>query len=163
MAPGTCFRLYTETDFESRPEYTDPEIKRTNLAAVVLQMRAFQLGDPSRFPFLEPPDPRAIRDAEKLLEELGALEGRELTDVGRTMARLPIDPRLARMLVAANETRALTELLVITAAMAVSDPRERPVDKQGSADRAHEQWLDERSDFLSFLNLWRWFEEQRQN
>jgi len=161
VAPGVCFRLYTEADFLSRPEYTDPEIKRTNLASVVLSMRAFDLGDPARFPFLEPPDPRMIRDAEKGLQELGALAGNRLTDVGRTMARLPIDPRLARMLVAADRTRALSELLVITAAMAVSDPRERPVDKQGSADRAHEQWLDERSDFLLYLKLWSWFEQQR--
>ena len=161
VAPGTCFRLYTEADYLGRPEYTDPEIKRTNLASVVLSMRAFDLGDPARFPFLEPPDPRMIRDAEKVLQELGALKDDRLTDVGRTMARLPIDPRLARMLVAADRTRALTELLVITAALAVSDPRERPVEKQGSADRAHEQWQDERSDFLAFLNLWRWFEAQR--
>ncbi len=161
VAPGVCFRLYTEADYLGRPEYTDPEIKRTNLAAVVLSMRAFDLGDPARFPFLEPPDPRMIRDAEKMLQELGALTGNRLTDVGRTMARLPIDPRLARMLVAADRTRALSELLVITSALAVSDPRERPVEKQGSADRAHEQWQDERSDFLAFLNLWSWFETQR--
>lgn len=161
VAPGVCLRLYTEADFLGRPEYTDPEIKRTNLASVVLSMRAFDLGDPARFPFLEPPDPRMIRDAEKLLDELGALAGNKLTDVGRKMARLPVDPRLARMLIAADATRALTEVLVVTAAMAVSDPRERPVEKQGSADRAHEQWRDERSDFLGYLNLWSWFEEQR--
>ncbi len=161
VAPGTCFRLYTEADFLGRPEYTDPEIKRTNLASVVLSMRAFDLGNPSSFPFLEPPDPRMIRDAEKLLDELGALQGSKLTDVGRKMARLPVDPRLARMLVEAERTRSLAEVLIITSAMAVSDPRERPVDKQGSADRAHEQWLDERSDFLSYLNLWSWFEKQR--
>jgi ATP-dependent helicase HrpA len=163
VAPGTCFRLYTEADFLARPAYTDPEIRRTNLASVVLQMRAFDLGDPGRFPFLDPPDPRLIRDAEKVLVELGALAGGRLTDVGHTMARIPIDPRLARMLVAADRHRALTELLAITAAMAVSDPRERPVEKQGSADRAHAQWLDPRSDFLGFLNLWRWFTEQREN
>jgi len=163
IAPGICFRLYSRADFESRPEYTDPEIKRTNLASVVLQMRAFDLGDPSRFPFLEPPDPRMIRDAEKVLVELGALEHGRLTDIGRTMARLPVDPRLARMLIAADETRALAEMLIITSAMAVSDPRERPIDKQGSADRAHEQWRDQRSDFLSYLNLWSWSENQRES
>jgi len=162
VAPGTCYRLYTEADYLARPEYTDPEIKRTNLAAVVLQMRAFDLGDPTRFPFLEPPDPRLIRDAEKVLVELGALEAGRLTEVGRIMARLPIDPRLARMLVAADRTRSLSELLVIASAMAVSDPRERPADKPGSADQAHAQWVDERSDFLSYVNLWRWFGEQRQ-
>ncbi len=162
VAPGVCFRLYTEADFLSRPDYTDPEIQRTNLASVVLQMRAFDLGDPGRFPFLDPPDPRMIRDAELQLTELGALQGGRLTEVGRTMARLPIDPRLARMLVAADGTRALAEVLVIVAAMTVSDPRERPLEKQGSADRAHEQWLDPRSDFLVYLNLWQWFEQQRQ-
>ncbi len=161
VAPGICFRLYTETDYLGRPEYTDPEIKRTNLASVVLTMRAFDLGNPNGFPFLEPPDQRMIRDAEKLLDELGALVENKLTDVGRMMARLPVDPRLARMLVAAEGTRALTEVLIITSAMAVSDPRERPVEKQGSADRAHEQWLDKRSDFLGYLNLWSWFEAQR--
>ncbi len=163
VAPGTCYRLYTEADFESRPEYTDPEIMRTNLASVVLQMRAFNLGDPHRFPFLEPPDQRMIRDAEKVLAELGALDGKRLTETGSLMARLPIDPRLARMLVAANDVRSLAELLIICAAMAVADPRERPVEKQGSADKAHEQWLDERSDFLSYLNLWAWFEGKREH
>ena len=163
VAPGICFRLYTQSDFESRPAYTDPEIQRTNLASVVLSMRAFELGDPLRFPFLEPPDPRMIRDAEKVLVELGALKGDQLTETGSVMARLPIDPRLARMLIAAEHTRALTELLVITAAMAVSDPRERPVEKQGSADRAHAQWQDQRSDFLTYLNLWSWFARQRED
>jgi len=163
VAPGTCYRLYTEADYLARPDYTDPEIKRTNLAAVVLQMRAFDLGDPTRFPFLEPPDPRLIRDAEKVLVELGALASGRLTDVGRMMARLPIDPRLARMLVEADRTRSLSEVLVITSAMAVSDPRERPVEKAGSADQAHAQWLDERSDFLAYVNLWRWFGGQREN
>ncbi|MGE0624901.1 MAG: ATP-dependent RNA helicase HrpA [Pseudomonadales bacterium] len=163
VAPGTCYRLYTEADYLSRPDYTDPEIKRTNLAAVVLQMRAFDLGDPTRFPFLEPPDPRLIRDAEKVLQELGALAGGRLTDVGRVMARLPIDPRLARMLIESDRTRSLTELLIITSAMAVSDPRERPVEKAGSADQAHAQWLDERSDFLAYVNLWRWYSGQREN
>jgi len=161
VAPGVCFRLYTEADFESRPEYTDPEIKRTNLASVVLQMLAFDLGDPVNFPFLEPPDPRMIRDAEKVLIELGALEGDRLTEIGAQMARLPIDPRLARMVIAADKTRALAEVLVIASAMAVSDPRERPMEKQGSADRAHEKWLDQRSDFLSYLSLWSWFEAER--
>jgi ATP-dependent helicase HrpA len=161
VAPGICFRLYTEADFDGRPEFTDPEIKRTNLASVVLQMRAFDLGDPVRFPFMEPPDPRLIRDAEKVLAELGALEGDHLTRTGEVMARLPIDPRLARMLVAANETRGLAEVLIITSALAVSDPRERPIEKQGSADRAHEKWLDPRSDFVTLLNIWTWYEGER--
>jgi len=162
IAPGRCYRLYTQADFENRPAYTDPEIKRTNLASVVLQMKAFGLGEPLKFPFLEPPDPRVVRDAEKLLMELGALEGERLTDVGRTMARLPVDPRLARMLIAADQTRALTEVLIIVSALAIQDPRERPVEKQGSADRAHRGWEDRRSDFLAFLNLWQWFERSRQ-
>ncbi|MCB1686260.1 MAG: ATP-dependent RNA helicase HrpA, partial [Pseudomonadales bacterium] len=162
IAPGTCLRLYTREDFESRPAYTDPEIQRTNLAAVVLQMRAFGLGDPKSFPFLEPPDPRAIRDAENLLAELGALTGERLTDLGRMMARIPVDPRLARMLIAADRTRALTEMLVIVSALASADARERPLHKQGSADQAHAQWADQRSDFLTLLRLWNWFEERRQ-
>jgi ATP-dependent helicase HrpA len=161
VAPGVCFRLYTEEDFAARSPYTDPEIKRTNLASVVLQMLAFGLGEPRRFPFLDPPDPRLIGDAEKVLHELGALDGKRLTPVGGQMARLPIDPRLARMIVAAESTRSLSEVLVIASALAVSDPRERPLEKQGSADRAHEKWLDERSDFLGFLNLWNWYEAQR--
>ena len=163
IAPGRCFRLYTQDDFASRPAYTDPEIKRTNLASVVLQMKAFGLGEPLKFPFLEPPDPRAVRDAERLLTELGALTGERLTDTGRTMARLPVDPRLAKMLVAADQTRALTEVLIIVSALAIQDPRERPVEKQGSADRAHESWQDPRSDFLAFHNLWLWFERSRQD
>ncbi|MEQ8990382.1 MAG: ATP-dependent RNA helicase HrpA, partial [Pseudomonadales bacterium] len=162
VAPGVCYRLYDEADYLGRPEYTDPEIRRTNLASVVLSMEAFGLGDPSRFPFLDPPDPGAVRDARRLLEELTALDGRGLTAVGRTMARLPVDPRLARMLVAANAMRCLTELLIIVSGLAVQDPRERPPDKQGSADRAHATFADPRSDFLALLNLWRFFEQARQ-
>ena len=162
IAPGVCYRLYGEDDFNARSVYTDPEIKRTNLASVVLQMRAFKLGDPLKFPFLEPPDPRAIRDADRLLEELGATESDSLTQVGRIMARLPVDPRLARMLVAADRERSLTEVLVIASVLAIADPRERPLEKQGSADRAHEQWTDERSDFIALLNIWKWHESARQ-
>ena len=163
IAPGVCYRLYGEDDFNGRPLYTDPEIKRTNLASVVLQMRAFRLGDPLKFPFLEPPDPKAIRDADRLLEELGAIHDGALTAVGRTMARLPIDPRLARMLVAADAERSLSEVLIIASALAIADPRERPLEKQGSADRAHEQWVDERSDFVALTNLWSWHEQARQD
>ncbi len=163
VAPGVCYRLYDEADFLGRPEFTDPEIKRTNLASVVLAMEAFGLGDVSRFPFLDPPDPGAVRDARRLLEELGALDGRGLTPAGRTMARLPVDPRLARMLVAANDHRCLSEVLVIVSGLAVQDPRERPLDKQGSADRAHAEFADERSDFLSLINLWAFYEQARQD
>ncbi len=162
IAPGVCFRLYAEADFNARPAYTDPEIKRTNLAAVVLQMRAFKLGNPRTFPFLEPPDPKAIRDAERLLDELGAIDSEGLTQVGRMMARLPVDPRLARMLVAADKHRSLNEVLIIASALTIADPRDRPLEKRGSADRAHEQWADERSDFVALLNIWRWHESARQ-
>ena len=162
VAPGLCFRLYDEQDFQSRPEFTDPEIRRTNLASVVLQMEAFGLGDIDRFPFLDPPDPGAVRDARRLLDELGAFADGRLTDVGRAMARLPVDPRLARMLVAADRSRALSEVLVIASGLAVQDPRERPLEKRGSADRAHAEFADDRSDFNAFLNLWRYHEEARQ-
>ena len=162
VAPGVCYRLYDEQDFLSRPEFTDPEIRRTNLASVVLQMEAFGLGDIDRFPFLDPPDPGAVRDARRLLDELGAFAEGRLTDVGRTMARLPVDPRLARMLVAADQTRSLSEVLVIASGLAVQDPRERPLEKRGSADRAHGEFADERSDFTALLNLWRYHEEARQ-
>lgn len=180
VAPGVCFRLYGEQDFLARPEFTDPEIQRTNLAQVVLQMRYLDLGTVGSFPFLDPPDPGAVRDAERLLDELGALsfgkqEGSKkqeaptgqaevggLSEIGRTMARLPVDPRLARMLIAADEYRSLSEVLIIVSALAVQDPRERPLDRQGSADRAHAEFLDPRSDFLAFVNLWRWYVETRQ-
>ena len=162
VAPGVCYRLYSEQDFLSRPEFTDPEIKRTNLAQVVLQMLSLGLGEVARFPFLDPPDPRAVRDAERLLTELGALRGdRKLTSIGRDMARLPVDPRLARMLLAAQSERCLREVLVVVSALAIQDPRERPLEKQGSADRAHAQFLDPRSDFLGFVRLWEWYLEQR--
>ncbi|MFW6094363.1 MAG: ATP-dependent RNA helicase HrpA [Pseudomonadota bacterium] len=161
VAPGVCYRLYDEADYLGRPEYTDPEIKRTNLASVVLSMEAFGFGDVTRFPFLDPPDPGAVRDARKLLEELGALTSRGLTKVGRIMARLPVDPRLARMLVAADEFRSLSEVLVITSGLAVQDPRERPLDKQAAADRAHGEFVDERSDFLTLANIWRFHDEAR--
>ncbi|MBX3706631.1 MAG: ATP-dependent RNA helicase HrpA [Pseudomonadales bacterium] len=162
IAPGVCFRLYSEADFVARAAYTDPEIRRTNLASVVLQMQAFGLGDVHRFPFLDPPDPRAIRDAEKLLDELGALEHGRLTPVGRTMARLPIDPRLARMLIEADRRAALAEVLVIASGLAVADPRDRPLEKQAAADQAHRTFADERSDFLAWVNLWNWFEAARE-
>lgn len=162
VAPGVCYRLYTENDYLSRPPYTDPEIKRTNLAQVVLQMRSLGLGKVAGFPFLDPPDPRAVRDAERLLHELGALEGGGLSKTGRMMARLPVDPRLARMIIAGHEHRSLSEVLVIVSALAAQDPRERPLERQGSADRAHSEFSDPRSDFLAFLNIWQWYLEARQ-
>ena len=162
VAPGVCYRLYEQADFVGRPEFTDPEIRRTNLAAVTLSMEAFGLGEMSRFPFLDPPDPGAVRDARKLLEELNALDAAGLTEVGRVMARLPVDPRLARMLVAADRIRSLHEVLIIVSGLAVQDPRDRPLDKQAAADRAHQEFSDERSDFLGFTRLWAFYEQARQ-
>ena len=163
VAPGICFRLYDETDFINRPEYTDPEILRTNLASVILQMATSGLGDIRRFPFLEAPDNRLINDGYKLLEELNAVDGqRRVTKLGRTMARLPLDPRLARMLVTAAEQGSLAEMLVIIAGLSIQDPRERPQDKQQAADQAHATFVDKDSDFISLLNLWVFYEEQRQ-
>ncbi|MEP1216076.1 MAG: ATP-dependent RNA helicase HrpA [Marinobacter sp.] len=163
VAPGICFRLYDETDFINRPEYTDPEILRTNLASVILQMTTSGLGDIRHFPFLEPPDRRLINDGYKLLEELGAVDDkRRVTGLGRTMARLPLDPRLARMLVTSSEQGSLAETLVIIAGLSVQDPRERPQDKQQAADQAHAPFNDKESDFLTLLNIWNFYEEQRQ-
>lgn len=163
LGPGRCIRLFGEADFISRPEFTDAEIQRTNLASVVLQMQAFGLGDIDRFPFLEPPEPAAVRAAVRLLEELGALERNKVTTLGRNMARLPIDPRLARVLLEAAQQGALSELLVIASGLASVDPRERPRDKQAAADAAHEQFGNAKSEFLSWIALWRWADELREN
>ena len=161
--PGICFRLYDETDFINRPEYTDPEILRTNLASVILQMATSGLGEIRQFPFLEAPDKRQVNDGYKLLEELGAVDDkRRVTRLGRTMARLPLDPRLARMLVTAAELGSLAETLVIIAGLSIQDPRERPQDKQQAADQAHAPFNDKESDFVTLLNVWNFYEEQRQ-
>ena len=163
VAPGICFRLFDETDFLNRPEYTDPEILRTNLASVILQMATSGLGDIRKFPFLEAPDNRLINDGYKLLEELNAVDAqRRVTPLGRTMARLPLDPRLARMLVTAAEQGSLAETLIIIAGLSIQDPRERPQDKQQAADQAHAEFVDKESDFISLLNLWNFYEDQRQ-
>ena len=163
VAPGICFRLYDETDFINRPEYTDPEILRTNLASVILQMVTSGLGEIRTFPFLEAPDKRQVNDGYKLLEELGAVDDkRRVTRLGRTMARLPLDPRLARMLVTAAELGSLAETLVIIAGLSIQDPRERPQDKQQAADQAHAPFNDKESDFLTLLNVWNFYEDQRQ-
>ncbi|MCK0536126.1 ATP-dependent RNA helicase HrpA [Alcanivorax quisquiliarum] len=161
VMPGICYRLYSEADFLSRPAFTDPEIRRTNLAAVILQMADLGLGELEDFPFIDPPDGRLVRDGYRLLEELGAIEGRTLTPVGRELARLPVDPRLARMVLRASETGALREALIIVAALAVQDPRERPHEQQQQADQAHQPFVDKQSDFLLFLKLWEWAEAQR--
>ncbi len=167
IAPGVCYRLYSEADFAARPAYTDPELKRSNLAAVVLAMRAFRLGDIERFPFIDPPEGRAVRDAVRLLHELGALAGDELTDTGRAMARLPVDPRLARMLIEAGRTGALAEALIVVSALAAQDPRLRPLDRREAADTLHAEFERREagqpgSDFLAFVNLWQWLEEARE-
>ena len=163
VAPGTCYRLYASEDFDNRPQYTDPELRRTNLASVVLQMRALRLGRAQDFPFIDPPDPRVVRDAERSLNELGALDGERLTQVGRTMARLPVDPRLARMLIAANRLRSLSEMLIIVSALSIQDPRARPLDKQEAADRKHREYADGKSDFLTFVKLWNALETARRD
>ncbi len=164
---GICVRLYAEDDFDARPEFTDPEILRTNLASVILQMAAADLGDIAAFPFVEPPDRRHITDGMNLLNELGALESStkdslpRLTPLGRKLARLPVDPRLARMVLAADRNGSVSEVVVIAAALSIQDPRERPVDKQAQADQQHARFRDPESDFLSYLNLWRYLTEQR--
>ncbi|GIZ13701.1 ATP-dependent RNA helicase HrpA [Pseudomonas sp. NCCP-436] len=163
VEPGICIRLYSEEDFLSRPEFTDPEILRTNLAAVILQMLHLRLGSIEDFPFIEPPDGKAISDGFNLLQELSAVnrEG-QLTPIGRQLARLPIDPRLGRMVLEGARQGSLEEILIVAAALSVQDPRERPMDRQQAADQAHAQWKDPDSDFAALINLWRGFEEQRQ-
>ncbi|NND69888.1 MAG: ATP-dependent RNA helicase HrpA, partial [Halioglobus sp.] len=163
VGPGVCIRLYSEEDYLSRPEYTEPEIQRTNLAAVILQALQLRLGDIGEFPFLNPPDVRLVRDGFRLLTELGAVtEAGKLTSLGRRMSRLPVDPRLGRMILAGAELGCLAEILVIASALSVQDPRERPPEKRTQADQSHARFRHERSDFMAWLNLWRYFEEQRQ-
>ncbi|MDC7824368.1 ATP-dependent RNA helicase HrpA [Pseudomonas sp. BLCC-B13] len=163
VEPGICIRLYSEEDFLARPEFTDPEILRTNLAAVILQMLHLRLGSIEDFPFIEPPDGKAISDGFNLLQELSAVnrEG-QLTPLGRQLARLPIDPRLGRMVLEAAKLGSLDEILIVASALSVQDPRERPMDRQQAADQAHAQWKDVDSDFAALINLWRGFEEKRQ-
>ena len=163
LAPGTCFRLYGEDDYLKRTEYTTPEIRRTNLASVVLQMMVFRFGEIDTFPFLDRPDNRAFASAKRMLRELGAMQEESITTIGRRMARLPVDPRLARMLIEADELNALNEVLTIVSALAAQDPRLRPIDKQKSADQAHEKFRHKSSDFMSFIQLWDWLEEERKS
>ncbi|WP_371653837.1 MULTISPECIES: ATP-dependent RNA helicase HrpA [unclassified Streptomyces] len=164
---GVCIRLYSEDDFLSRPEFTDAEILRTNLASVILQMTAAGLGEIEKFPFIDPPDHRNIRDGVQLLQELHALDPAEkdprkrLTPMGRKLAQLPVDPRLARMVLEADKNGCVREVMVIAAALSIQDPRERPSDKQTQADQQHARFKDETSDFLAFLNLWRYVREQQ--
>ncbi|WP_312727117.1 ATP-dependent RNA helicase HrpA, partial [Stutzerimonas kunmingensis] len=163
VEPGICIRLYSEEDFLGRPEFTDPEILRTNLAAVILQMLHLRLGDIQDFPFIEPPDGKAISDGFNLLQELSAVNREnQLTPLGRQLARLPIDPRLGRMLLEAAQQGSLAEVLIVASALSVQDVRERPADRQQAADQAHAQWKDPDSDFAALINIWRGFEEKRQ-
>src|SRR5689334_2763167 len=159
VSEGIAIRLYSEEDFEARPEFTDPEILRTNLASVILQMASLRLGDIARFPFVEPPDRRNIKAGTDLLEELGAVTVADarprLTDVGRRLARLPIDPRLGRMILEAERLGCLRDVLVIAAALSIQDPRERPEEQRAQADQQHARFKHESSDFLTWLNLWR--------
>jgi len=163
VADGICIRLYSETDFAARPAYTEPEILRTNLASVILQMAALRLGEVAEFPFLDPPDRRQIADGIRLLDELGALDDRHrLTPVGRKLARLPVDPRLGRMVLEADRNGCLREVTVIAAALSIQDPRERPADRREAADARHARFADESgSDFLAYLHLWRHLQEQQ--
>ena len=163
VEPGICIRLYSEDDFNGRPAFTDPEILRTNLAAVILQMLHLRLGAIDAFPFIEPPDGKAISDGFNLLQELSAVNREnQLTPLGRQLARLPIDPRMGRMLLEGARQGSLQEVLIVASALSVQDPRERPPERQQAADQAHAQWKDVDSDFAALVNLWRGFEEQRQ-
>ena len=165
VADGIAIRLYSEQDFESRPEFTDPEILRTNLASVILQMVSLKLGDIEQFPFIQPPEHKAIRDGLTLLHELGALHDKQdkpsLTTIGRDLSRIPLDPRMARMLIEANTNGCLDDVMVIVAAMTIQDVRERPLDFQAQADQAHARFKDKTSDFLSMLKLWDYIKQTR--
>jgi ATP-dependent helicase HrpA len=166
VSAGICIRLYSEQDFLSRPEFTDPEILRTHLASVILQMTALGLGDIAAFPFVEAPDKRQIQDGVRLLEELGALAGQSLhgyrlSPLGRQLAQLPLDPRLARMVLEARANGCVREVMVIAAALSIQDPRERPMDKKQAADEKHRRFADKESDFLAFVKLWDYVQEQQ--
>ncbi|HQZ37235.1 MAG TPA: ATP-dependent RNA helicase HrpA, partial [Ilumatobacteraceae bacterium] len=176
VAPGVCIRLYDQAGFADRPEFTEPEILRTNLASVILQMTALGLGDVSAFPFLDPPDSRSVRDGYGLLEELGAIEqltdnkhandkrasDRRLTPLGKRLARLPIDPRLGRMVLEADRHGCVREIMIITAVMSIQDPRERPTEHRAAADELHRRFQVAGSDFLSLVKLWDYLREQQQ-
>lgn len=168
VAPGICIRLYSETDHDARPEFTEPEILRTNLASVLLQMATLRLGDIERFPFIDPPDRRSIAAGIALLEEIGAITpgaGTDLTnrvtEVGRRISRLPLDPRLGRMVLAGVAGGCVDDVIVIAAALSIRDPRERPIDQAGQADAAHARFVDPTSDLLTVLNLWRYLSERQ--
>lgn len=163
VGPGVCIRLYSEADYLGRPKYATPEILRSNLASVILQTKALRLGDVEKFPFVDPPRHAAVEDGYRTLFELGAIdENRELTDVGRTLSKLPVDPRIGRMILAADDEGALRDVLPIAAALEIQDPRERPREKSEAADLKHERFLDENSDFLSYLKLWDFWQDLKE-
>lgn len=160
IASGICIRLYEESDFVSRAEYTTPEILRSSLASVILRMKSLKLGDIETFPFLEAPLKRAIADGYQLLQELGALDGlNQMTPVGHQLARLPLDPRIGRMILAAKDLQSLSEMLIIASALSIQDPRERPLDAQDAADKAHQKFIESRSEFQNYLKIWEWFND----
>ncbi|MDW8261527.1 MAG: ATP-dependent RNA helicase HrpA [Phycisphaerales bacterium] len=162
IGPGVCIRLYSEEDYARREPFTQPEILRTSLASIILQMAALRLGEVSNFPFIDPPDPRLVRDGYATLHELGAIdENNALTPIGRKLARLPVDPRIGRMILAAIDENCLEEVLIIAAALSVPDPRDRPLDRADAADFFHNRFKDEHSDFLSFLKLWDFFHDRQ--
>ncbi|WP_240162418.1 ATP-dependent RNA helicase HrpA [Glaciimonas sp. PAMC28666] len=160
VAAGVCIRLYEERDYLQRPKFTEPEIMRSSLASVILRMKSLHLTDVETFPFIEPPPGRAIADGYQLLQELGAVDdNNQLTKTGRELAKLPLDPRVGRMILASLDNVCLTEMLIIAAAVSVQDPRDRPMDAQAAADQAHKKFADEKSEFQSYLKIWKWFEE----
>lgn len=160
VAAGVCIRLYDEQDFNQRPKFTEPEILRSSLAAVILRMKALRLTDVESFPFIEAPLGRAVADGYQLLQELGAVdEFNQLTPLGRQLAKLPLDPRVGRMILAARDNACLSEVLIIASALSVQDPRDRPMDAQAAADNAHKKFADEKSEFNTYLKMWAWFEE----
>ncbi len=162
VANGICIRLYDEADFNSRPRFTDPEILRSSLAGVILRMKSLHLGDVAQFPFIEAPSGRAIADGYQLLGELGAVDdANELTPMGVELSRLPLDPRVGRMILEARERQALDEVLVIASALSVQDVRDRPLEAQQQADQAHAKFDDEKSEFSGYLKLWKWINEAR--
>ena len=161
VAAGVCIRLYEEEDFQTRPPFSEPEIARSSLASVILRMAALRLGNVDEFPFLEPPNSRAVHDGYQQLQELGAVdEHRQITPLGEEMARFPLDPAISRLILAARDEHCLKEVLIIASALSVQDPRERPIDRAHAADDAHRAFADERSDFMGLLKLWHWYDDK---
>ena len=160
VAAGVCIRLYEEQDYLQRSKFTEPEILRSSLAAVILRMKALRLGDVEDFPFIEPPLARAVADGYQLLQELGAMDDdKQLTALGKELAKLPLDPRIGRMILAGRDYVCIAEMMIIASALSVQDPRDRPMEAQGAADAAHKKFADEKSEFYSYLKIWKWFEE----